>query len=81
MLLGQRQFELSLGIILCLSKQLTHTVMVRHKAKNLRDEGRRKDVSTSEVVLAFPILDAQVDSQKTFAFLPIQRFWIQSQSP
>ena len=52
-------------------------LIVRHLVRDMPEEKRRPGISTSEVVLAFPIKDSvtpKVAPQLAFAFLPIDNF-------
>ncbi len=52
-------------------------IILRHDVQNMPPEKRRVDISSSEVVLAFPIEDhatPRIKTQLTFAFLPIDNF-------
>jgi hypothetical protein len=52
-------------------------IVVRHWAENLPFEERRKGITRSEIVLAFPVQDSVtpiIQNQRVFAFLPIADF-------
>ncbi|KAB5583473.1 hypothetical protein GE09DRAFT_302763 [Coniochaeta sp. 2T2.1] len=52
-------------------------IVYRHDVRNLPKDKRREGISKSEVTLAFPVANRRtpiVESQKTFAFLPIDDF-------
>ncbi|KAL2128696.1 hypothetical protein VTI74DRAFT_8833 [Chaetomium olivicolor] len=52
-------------------------IVYRHEVRNLHPDPRREGISRSEVTLAFPVADCDtpiIESQKTFAFLPIDDF-------
>ncbi|KAM0438683.1 hypothetical protein ACHAPT_001439 [Fusarium lateritium] len=59
-----------------------HYFVWRHTAKNLPSETRRPGITTSEVVLAFPITGVDrdapilpiIESQNVYAFLPIRNY-------
>ncbi|KAH8900859.1 hypothetical protein GQ53DRAFT_863613, partial [Thozetella sp. PMI_491] len=60
-----------------LTEWRTKYVVVRYWAQNLPQEEQRLGINTSEVVLAFPVLDnanPEIRSQMAFAFLPIADF-------
>ncbi|KAH8883772.1 hypothetical protein GQ53DRAFT_882293, partial [Thozetella sp. PMI_491] len=58
-------------------KDQSKYIIVRHPVRDMPLEKRRPGITTSEVVLAFPIQDPakpKLDTQSTFAFLPIDNF-------
>lgn len=54
----------------------TKYVLFRHTVDNMPNEEKREHISESEILLAFPLAGGKpkIESQYTFAFLPIAKF-------